>query len=367
MSVLKAPLPQEPCVDRPVLSLTVVVPAYNEEAGIRDTLDSLLRQTVPADRIIVVDDYSEDNTGDVARSYEGVVVLRPDRNLGSKARAQNFALPHCDTDLVLPVDADTALADDYIERIKAPFSDPEVVVAAGTVQTKVTRTVTERGRSIEYLFGFHFYRPVQNLANSPVVCSGCCAAFRRSTLVAAGGFPERTIVEDMDYTWTQQIAGRKAIYVGGAVAWAADPSTVHFLRKQVWRWQAGFFQNIRIHWRGLLRHKPALAMWIGLALWDIITAPAWWFSPVLMPLVFHMTAGQMLFWWLGVESALLLPPLAYASIRRRLNPLRVLCNVPFVYFNKLINTYYAWKAIVVELILVPLGKSRGLVIYEKGR
>ena len=90
--------------------------------------------------------------GRVAREY-GVEVLRPPHNLGSKAKAQNYALPYCATDLVLPVDADTILAADYVERIKRPFEDPRVVIAAGNVQTKVTRTVTERGRSIEYLYG----------------------------------------------------------------------------------------------------------------------------------------------------------------------------------------------------------------------
>jgi cellulose synthase/poly-beta-1,6-N-acetylglucosamine synthase-like glycosyltransferase len=347
-------------------SVTVIVPAFNEEAGIGDTLSSLFRQTLKPDKVLVVDDCSTDNTGEVARRY-GAQVIRPPRNLGSKARAQNYALPHCSTDIVLPVDADTVLADDYIERVIRPFRNPQVVVTAGNVQTRFTKTIPERGRSIEYLFGFHFYRPVQNVSRSPVVCSGCCAAFRRTTLVEFGGFPERTIVEDMDYTWSQEIAGRRAVYVAGAVAWAADPATLHFLRKQVWRWQAGFFQNIRIHWLRMLRRKPMLALWIALALWDIFTAPAWWASPVLMPLVFHVSAGATLFWWVGLESAMMLPPLAYATIRRRLNPLVVLCNVPLVYVNKLVNTYYAWKALIIELILVPLGKSKGLTIYEKGR
>ncbi|WP_327223129.1 hypothetical protein OG301_36205 [Streptomyces platensis] len=51
-----------------------------------------------------------------------------------------------------------------------------------------------------YLFGFHWHRPIQARANSPMVCSGCCSVFRRDDLMAFGGFPERTIVEDMDYT-----------------------------------------------------------------------------------------------------------------------------------------------------------------------
>lgn len=347
-------------------TLTVIVPAHNEELGLPATLGALDRQTVAPEEIIVVDDGSSDRTSEVAASY-GVTVLRPPVHLGSKARAQNHALPHCETDLVLAVDADTVLAPDYIEKIKAAFDDPEVVVAAGNVQTRFTRTVWERGRSIEYLFGFHWHRPIQNAANSPVVCSGCCSAFRRETLVAFGGFPERTIVEDMDYTWSVQSAGRKAVYVADAVAWAADPETLTYLRKQVWRWMAGFCQNVRLHLGRLITRKPMLALWIILAVAEIFTAPLWWATPFVLTLGMHRPIGTTLAYWLGSELLFTIPPLIYAARRRGLPVPRVLGNIPFVYLTKAVNVYYAWKALVVELILVPLRLSTGLVTYEKGR
>lgn len=78
----------------------------------------------------MVDDGSTDRTSQVAAAYPGVTVLRPPANLGSKAKAQNYALPYCRTRLVLPVDADTVLADDYIERVKPEFNDPQVAIAA---------------------------------------------------------------------------------------------------------------------------------------------------------------------------------------------------------------------------------------------
>ncbi len=347
-------------------TLTVIVPAHNEERGLPATLDALRRQTIPPEEIIVVDDGSSDRTGEVAASY-GATVLRPPANLGSKARAQNHALPHCATDLVLAVDADTVLAPDYIEKIKPAFADPRVVVAAGNVQTRFTRTPWERGRSIEYLFGFHWHRPIQNGANSPVVCSGCCSAFRRETLAAFGGFPERTIVEDMDFTWSMQIEGRRAVYVGAAVAWAADPETLTYLRKQVWRWMAGFFQNVRLHLGSLIRRKPMLAIWIILALAEIFTAPLWWATPIILTAGLHRSLSTTLTLWLGAELLFTLPPLIYAARRRRLPLLRVLANIPFVYLTKAVNLYYAWKALIVELILVPLHLSPGLTTYEKGR
>lgn len=347
-------------------SLTVIVPAHNEQEGLPATLESLLRQTEQPEEIIVVDDGSVDRTREVAEAY-GVTVLSTPTNLGSKARAQNHALPFCRTDLVLAVDADTVLAPDYIEKIKPAFDDPAVAVAAGNVQTRFTRTPWERGRSIEYLFGFHWHRPIQNAANSPVVCSGCCSAFRREELVAFGGFPERTIVEDMDYTWSRQLAGRRAVYVGSAVAWAADPETLLYLRKQVRRWMAGFFQNVRLHLRSLVTRKPMLALWIVLALLEILTAPLWWATPLVLTLGLHRSVPGTLAWWFGTELGFTLPPLVYAARRRRLPVIRVLSNIPFVYLTKVVNLYYAWRGLIVELILVPLRLSHGLVVYEKGR
>ncbi len=177
------------------LTVTAIVPAYNEEGGLGDTIKSLIDQESPFHEIVVVDDASTDRTREVAESY-GVTVITPPTNLGSKARAQNYALPFCTGDLVLPVDADTLLSPDYVKRIIEPFSDGQVAIAAGCVLTRHSNTMAERGRMIEYLFGFHWHRPIQNKANSPVVCSGCCSAFRREELLVFGGFPERTIVED---------------------------------------------------------------------------------------------------------------------------------------------------------------------------
>ncbi|MFI0512136.1 cellulose synthase/poly-beta-1,6-N-acetylglucosamine synthase-like glycosyltransferase [Streptomyces canus] len=347
-------------------TICAIVPAHNEEQGLGDTLESLLSQTRPFDEIIVVDDSSTDGTREVALSY-GVTVFTAETNQGSKARAQNYALRYVWTDLVLPVDADTILAEDYVALILEPFDNPRVAIAAGCVLTRFDDTVTERGRSIEYLFGFHFQRPIQNAANSPVVCSGCCSVFRTEELRTFGGFPERTVVEDMDYTWSKQAQGRKAVYVGAALAKAADPATMTYLRKQVWRWMSGFFQNVRIHGASLMRHKPVLLLWILIAVWDIVTAPLWYAMPFLLIFVFHYGVLVSMLWWLGAEVVLLFPPLLYGAHRRKIPYRQVIRNFPYVYVNKVVNTYYAWKAMLVELILVPLRLSDGLVTYEKGR
>lgn len=346
-------------------SVIVLVPAFNEADVLGDTLTSLHAQTYPNIRVVVVDDCSTDSTADLARRF-GATVVSPPSNLGSKARAQNYGLSVCaGADIVIPVDADTLLEPTYVERILRPFDDTRVAVAAGCVLTRYSNAVWERGRSIEYLFGFHFQRPIQNSANSPVVCSGCCSAFRRDWLVEHGGFPERTIVEDMDYTWTQQIAGRRAVYVGGAVAYAADPDSLPFLRKQMKRWMAGFFQNVRIHTGSLIRRKPLLALWVLLACFEILTAPLWYATPLIATQVLGESWNETLAWWVAVEVSLTLPPLVYGSLRRDIPFWRILSNVPCVYLNKIVNFTYAWRGIFFEL--TPLRRRYSLTEYEKGR
>src|SRR5205809_6696858 len=91
--------------------LTVIVPAFNEAEHVADTIRSLQSQSVPPREIIVVDDGSTDGTGEVARAL-GVMVLRPERNTGSKAYAQNHGLPRDQTEATMGLDADTTVASD---------------------------------------------------------------------------------------------------------------------------------------------------------------------------------------------------------------------------------------------------------------
>src|SRR5438093_9455828 len=105
--------------------LTVLVPSYNEANNLPDTIASLKAQTTPPKEIIVIDDGSTDGTSIIAESL-GVTVMCPIINTGSKAGAQNFALPKVQTKYTMTIDADTTLAPDAIERLMEGFEDEEV-------------------------------------------------------------------------------------------------------------------------------------------------------------------------------------------------------------------------------------------------
>jgi cellulose synthase/poly-beta-1,6-N-acetylglucosamine synthase-like glycosyltransferase len=171
--------------------VTVIIPAYNEAASIADTVRSVQAQTVPPEEIIVVDDGSTDGTGDAARAL-GVTVVRPPRNTGSKAGAQTFALDLVRTPFTVAIDADTTLAPDALESLLSAFDDPRVAAACGSVLPRFVRTVWERGRYVEYLFAFTFYKRIQDEYGAPLISSGCFSMYRTAALKSAGAWRTRT-------------------------------------------------------------------------------------------------------------------------------------------------------------------------------
>jgi cellulose synthase/poly-beta-1,6-N-acetylglucosamine synthase-like glycosyltransferase len=351
--------------DVDALTLTVVVPAYNEAAALPETLDAIMHQTTAPDRVIVVDDGSSDGTGDIARAMGAEVVRRPE-SLGSKSASFNSGLLECDTDIVLCVDGDTVLGADYVERIKAPFADPSVAVASGVILTWNPKGVFQRGRQTEYLLGQHLYRPVQNAWSSPTVCPGAACAFRREPLAALGGFPDGTIAEDMDYTWRAMLAGYRAVHVGGAECYVTDPSTPAQMRVQLWRWMSGYFQCLRTHWGQVIRRKPVLALLMLTGIWDVLFIPMW----LATLLTLHGSGGafadRALFLLFGIDLAVSLPVVLAAAVRRKFNPLWALASFPCIWVNRAFNTYYFTKAMIWELVLVPCGWKSGLSFFEKG-
>jgi cellulose synthase/poly-beta-1,6-N-acetylglucosamine synthase-like glycosyltransferase len=348
-------------------TITVIVPAYNEAAGIADTLRSLLGQARRPERIVVVNDCSTDDTEAIALAFadRGVEVLTPPKNLGSKAKAQNFALQYIDSDLVLPLDGDTVLEPDYIEKLVPVFDDPDVSVASGCVLTQRQKTIWEKARQLEYLFGFHWYRPIQQSANSITVCSGCCTVFRRKWL--GDGFPETTLTEDIYYTWQQHIAGRKAVYVHDAVARAAEPVSAKYMSIQLKRWKCGWFHGFRVQWLSLLRHKPMVAFWSALQFLETALAPLILILPILAIFVWDMSVWHVLLWWFIGDVITFWPPVLYGCVRRKYPVWKAITSYHAWYALKAINLRWDMHMFVREMILVPIGVCKPWTVYERGK
>ena len=336
-------------------ALTVIVPAYNEADSIADTIRSLQAQTIQPEEIVVIDDCSSDDTAGVARAL-GVTVIRPPVNTGSKAGAQNFALARVHTKFTMAIDADTTLAPDAIEKLLHALDEPDVAAACGFVVPRRVRSLWERGRYIEYLFAFSFYKRIQEYYEKPLIASGCFSIYRTDALRVHDGWKTRTLAEDMDLTWSLYEAGQKVRFVPDALCYPIEPPTFRFMSAQLKRWSHGFVQNVHLHWRGIL-HVPYLRSAVAVSLWDATLAAAIYL--VLLPLLaIYFRSPWFLLGYVVDAPALLVPVLAGAIPRGEVK--RALASMPAFFVLRTVNAVFFLRAVLSEVF------GRGFHTYEKG-
>jgi poly-beta-1,6-N-acetyl-D-glucosamine synthase len=335
--------------------LTVLIPAYNEAASIADTIRSLQGQTRAPDEILVIDDCSTDETAEVAEAL-GVRVLRPPRNTGSKAGAQSFALEQVRTEMVMAIDADTTLDPEAIERLLPAFDDREVTAACGSVLPRFVRTLWERGRYVEYLLAFGFFKRVQDHYGKPLISSGCFSIYRTAELRALGGWSTRTMAEDMDLTWTVYEAGHKVRFLPEAVSYPIEPHNFAFISKQLRRWSHGFVQNVRLHKRSLLR-LGYLRSIVAVAFWDALLASLAYL--VLIPVLAIAIDPLILIAYLIDAPVVMVPVLWQAAERGEVR--RALASLPSFFVLRVVNGAFMLKALWDEFVA-----GRPLLVYEKG-
>lgn len=352
---LPSPLParRRPPAD----DLTVIIPAYDEAASVADTVRSILAQTTPPARVVVIDDCSTDGTGELAR-LAGADVIRPDTNTGSKAGAQNLALAMVTTTYTMAIDGDTTLAPDAIELLMAPLDEDETVAAAcGFVVPRHVGSLWERGRYVEYLLSFTFYKPTQDYYGKPLISSGCFSAYRTSVLREAGGWSERTRAEDMDLTWTFYQAGHQVRFVPEAVCYPIEPHDLDFMSKQLKRWSHGFVQNVALHWKGILP-LGFLSTVVGVALVDAVVASLIYL--VVIPVLTVLTGNPLLLLVYLIDVPAVVVPVVVAA-RRRGEVGRALLSLPCFFVLRTVNSFFMLEALWTEVVL-----RTPLLVYEKG-
>lgn len=335
--------------------LTVLIPAYNEAASIADTIRSLQGQSRAPDEIFVIDDCSTDATAEVAEAL-GVRVLRPAQNTGSKAGAQSFALEQVRTEMVMAIDADTTLDPEAIERLLPAFEDREVTAACGSVLPRFVGTLWERGRYVEYLLAFGFFKRVQDHYGKPLISSGCFSIYRTAELRALGGWSTRTMAEDMDLTWTVYEAGHKVRFLPEAVSYPIEPHNFAFVSKQLRRWSHGFVQNVRLHKRSLLR-LGYLRSIVAVAFWDALLASLAYL--VLIPVLAIAIDPLILIAYLIDAPVVMVPVLWQAAERGEVR--RALGSLPSFFVLRVVNGAFMLKALWDEFVA-----GRPLLVYEKG-
>ncbi|MFN7986799.1 MAG: glycosyltransferase [Thermoanaerobaculia bacterium] len=229
---------------RPELTVTVLVPAWNEAKVVVRTVETLLASTGPAFDVVVVDDGSTDGTYEaVVGKFAGEPRVRVFRQANAgKAAALNHAISRTEADVVIGLDADTLFRPATISALLEPFADPSVGAVAGNAKVGNRINLLTRWQAIEYITSQNLERRAFDVLNGITVVPGAVGAWRRSLVLEAGGFPSDTLAEDADLTLAILRGGHRVRYAEDAVAYTEAPDTLAGFMKQRFRWLYGTMQ-----------------------------------------------------------------------------------------------------------------------------
>ena len=290
--------------------ISILAPAFNEEATIEDSIRSLLALFYANLEIVVINDGSRDKTMEVLKGVFELVpiasVLEPqvdtkplrqlyrsrthpnlvvaDKVNGGKADALNAGLNLASGDLVCAIDADTLIEPDALQRMVRPFlASPSIVAAGGTIRVANGCTI-RRGRIlemraprqplagfqvVEYLRAFLFGRVGWNRMGGNLIISGAFGLFHRETVLKIGGYAHDTVGEDMELVIRLRRHGFEtggpsdADFVPDPVAWTEVPESARVLGRQRDRWHRGLADVLWRHRTVLFNRKYGAMGWVA--------------------------------------------------------------------------------------------------------
>lgn len=279
-------------------SISVLVPAYNEELTIRNCIDAMAGLRYSNYEIMIINDGSKDGTLSAldelldlepsARTADSKLTYKPIKGLyrsnryrhiyvidkmnGGKADSLNAGIDYAASDIVITLDADSMLEADSLKFVNQYFHDDDIIALGGTVKI-VQGAVRDRNGAvvekfrgkgliksqiINYTHGFYVRKLTQSYFNSIVVISGAFGAFYKDVLVHVDGF-RSTVGEDIDITLKihEYIKAhrlkKKLVYAPEAVCYTECPENLPNFYKQRIRWQKAFIDCILIYWSRLSR------------------------------------------------------------------------------------------------------------------
>lgn len=227
--------------------VSVIVPAYNEEANIEATIASILSSDHVGElEVIVVDDGSTDGTAAILDRLDDAVTVIRQANAG-KGAALNRGLEHARHPVVVMIDGDTVFEPQCVRELAAPFTDERVGAVAGVIKVARPSNLVHRWQSLEYAMSANIELRAGDVIGGITTVAGANGAFRRDALRGIGGVPLVTLAEDTDLTLTLQRAGWKVTHQSRAIAWTEAPSNLAALARQRLRWTYGTIQSLWRH------------------------------------------------------------------------------------------------------------------------
>lgn len=282
--------------------VTAVIPLFNEGESIRRTIESLLAQDYPAEKldIIVVDDCSSDDSHAwalrAASASPRVRVLRNPTNRG-KRRSINRGVRRSEAEIIVSVDSDVVVAKDAVRELVRRFVRPEIAAVGGRVNVSNRHdNWLTRMQTIKYFYGYEYNKNIERAFHSVMCLSGCLTAYRRSVLLELQPVLENRhlfgnpIRYGEDRYLTRQIvkAGYQTVMTLDAICYTRVPTRLGPYYSQQLRWRRSNLADycgglshvwtlhpiVALHYfatSGLLLAYPAIVFsrMTGGAFWDL--------------------------------------------------------------------------------------------------
>jgi cellulose synthase/poly-beta-1,6-N-acetylglucosamine synthase-like glycosyltransferase len=263
------------------MTIAVLIPVYNEELVLKETIGSLKASFCSTKDIYVVDDCSTDKTQEIALSSK-VNYYKVPKN-GGKAKAQLQAIEHFQLlekyDWVVFLDGDSKVDTMFISTLKEA-SKSNAALYVGQIKSVNNPHIYSASRAVEYSYGHDVSKHGQSNFNLVLVSPGCASMYR-SDILAKLHFDDKTLAEDMDLTLQVHRLKEKILYVPEAIVNTQDPDNFKDYYKQISRWYRGF-------WQVVLKHK--IFGWQKKQLMDFY----------LMFLIFDATFFNRIVWVVGL-------------------------------------------------------------------
>jgi len=329
-------------------AISVLAPAFNEAATIRESVQAMLKLEYPNYEVVVINDGSRDDTlailidefrlyksaravsdkietnaiRAVYESRDPIRLIVVDKQNGGKADALNAGLRVARSPLVAVTDSDSLLDHAALLLVAKPFLEDATTLAVGgivrvangcqidagrVVRVGVPRSLLAACQVVEYLRAFLGGRIPFSFMNLLLVISGAFGLFQRDALVTAGGFDTATAGEDMElvvrlhHLWSRMRKPYRIVFVPDPICWTQVPESLKVLRAQRNRWQRGAVESIRRHAGMLLNPRYGAAGLFGLPYFALLEI----FGPAVELLGYLLTAVGLIFGIVDIGTAVI--------------------------------------------------------------
>ncbi|MFA9458385.1 glycosyltransferase [Halalkalibacter sp. AB-rgal2] len=305
--------------------VSILIPAYNEEAGIIESIRSLLSLQYPQKEMIIINDGSTDHTVErvishfrmekIELSYEETLstasikaiyqskmipsLLLVDKENGGKADALNAGMNVSNYPYFCSIDGDSILEQDALLKVMKPImkSGEEVIASGGSVRVAngceiQMGKVMKIGLSnkplvimqvIEYLRAFFTGRIGLSRHNLLLINSGAFSVFSKKWAMAAGGYSNKTVGEDMELVVRlhryirEQKQNKRIVFVSDPVCWTEAPETLKQLGRQRSRWHRGLIESLWTHRKMTLNPRYGVV--------GTVSFPYYWLVEMIGPIM----------------------------------------------------------------------------------